>query len=63
MALYRTQYIAAWKKFLPGVTVRDFSNPAQSASALTRLSDKQNSPVKLILARAAMETSWITRPN
>ncbi|WP_218645285.1 type VI secretion system membrane subunit TssM [Aquitalea sp. LB_tupeE] len=58
MALYRTQYIAAWKKFLPGVTVRDFSNPAQSASALTRLSDKQSSPVKLILARAAMETSW-----
>nr|WP_269461357.1 type VI secretion system membrane subunit TssM [Aquitalea magnusonii] len=58
MELYRKQYIAAWKKFLPGVTVRDFSNPAQSASALTRLSDKQNSPVKLILARAAMETSW-----
>ncbi|WP_293766821.1 type VI secretion system membrane subunit TssM [uncultured Aquitalea sp.] len=58
MTLYRAQYIAAWKKFLPGVTVRDFSNTAQSASALTRLADKQNSPVKLILARAAMETAW-----
>ncbi|RQO77694.1 type VI secretion system membrane subunit TssM [Aquitalea sp. FJL05] len=58
MALYRAQYIAAWKKFLPGVTTRDFTSPAQSASALTRLADKQNSPVKLILARAAVETAW-----
>ncbi|MBA4710291.1 type VI secretion system membrane subunit TssM [Aquitalea magnusonii] len=58
MALYRAQYIAAWKKFLPGVTTRDFTSPAQSASALTRLADKQTSPVKLILARAAVETAW-----
>ncbi|UTH76608.1 type VI secretion system membrane subunit TssM [Chromobacterium sp. IIBBL 290-4] len=57
-ALYRAQYIAAWHKFLAGVVVRDITNPAQSASAMTRLSDKQNSPIKLILARAAQETSW-----
>ncbi|AXE35875.1 type VI secretion system membrane subunit TssM [Chromobacterium phragmitis] len=57
-ALYRAQYIAAWHKFLSGVVVRDITNPAQSASAMTRLSDKQNSPIKLILARAALETSW-----
>lgn len=57
-ALYRGQYAAAWKKFLIGVTTRDFSNPAQSASAMARLSDKQSSPIKLVLARAAMETAW-----
>lgn len=57
-ALYRSQYIAAWHKFLAGVVVRDIANPAQSASAMTRLADKQNSPIKLILARAAQETSW-----
>ncbi|MGC0155628.1 type VI secretion system membrane subunit TssM [Chromobacterium vaccinii] len=57
-ALYRAQYIAAWHKFLAGVVVRDIANPAQSASAMARLSDKQNSPIKLILARAAQETAW-----
>ncbi|KUM03188.1 type VI secretion system membrane subunit TssM [Chromobacterium subtsugae] len=57
-ALYRAQYIAAWHKFLQGVVVRDITNPAQSASAMTRLSDKQNSPIRLILARAAQETAW-----
>ncbi|OWY37113.1 type VI secretion protein [Xenophilus sp. AP218F] len=57
-ALYRAQYSAAWKKFLMGVAVRDFATPAQSASGMTRLADKQNSPIKVLLTRAAAETSW-----
>ncbi|EEG07486.1 type VI secretion system membrane subunit TssM [Pseudogulbenkiania ferrooxidans] len=57
-AQYRAAYIDGWKRFLQGVTVRDFTSPAQSASAMTRLSDRETSPIKLILVRAAMETAW-----
>ncbi len=57
-AMYRSAYIASWKNFLQGVTVRDFTSPAQAASAMTRLAERETSPIKLILARAATETSW-----
>lgn len=58
MALYQAQYAEQWKKFLQGIAIRDFTSPAQTASALARLSDPKTSPVKLILARAATETAW-----
>ncbi len=57
-AQFRAAYSTSWKKFLQGVTVRDFTSPAQSASAMTRLADRENSPIKLILIRAATETAW-----
>ncbi|MDN0083408.1 type VI secretion system membrane subunit TssM [Crenobacter sp. SG2305] len=56
--LYRNEYVTEWKKFLQGVTIRDFSGPAQSASAMSRLADLQTSPIKLLLSRAAFETAW-----
>lgn len=58
IALYKQHYTQAWSRFLQGITVRDLRSPAQSASAMTRLADRQSSPVKLILVRAAYETSW-----
>jgi type VI secretion system protein ImpL len=57
-AQYRAAYIDSWKRFLQGVTVRDFTGPAQSASAMTRLADRETSPIKLILMRATTETAW-----
>ncbi len=56
--LYKQQYTLIWSRFLQGITLRDMQSPAQSASAMTRLADRQNSPIKLILTRAAYETSW-----
>ncbi|WP_047391520.1 type VI secretion system membrane subunit TssM [Chitinibacter sp. ZOR0017] len=56
--LYRQEYAAEWKKFLQGVIVRDFSGLPAASNAISKLSDVQQSPVKLILARAVQETAW-----
>lgn len=57
-ALYRQEYIAEWKKFLQGVVIRDFNNISNAGNGIAQLADTQNSPVKLILVRAAFETAW-----
>lgn len=57
-ALYKADYIREWKKFLQGVAVQDFGSIDAAAQSLAKLSDAQNSPIRLILARAAQETSW-----
>ncbi|WP_240929209.1 type VI secretion system membrane subunit TssM [Iodobacter violaceini] len=57
-ALYRLEYAAEWKKFLQGVVIRDFNDLPFAGNAIGQLADMQNSPVKLILARAAFETAW-----
>jgi len=56
--LYRSQYIAQWKQFVQGIVVKDFSSPAEAASAMVQLSDPAASPIKLLLNRVAQETSW-----
>lgn len=58
MALYRADYIKEWEKFLQGVVFHPYSDPERAANALGRFGDPQSSPIKLILARAAQETSW-----
>jgi len=58
MSLYRAQYINQWTKFVQGIAIQNFTSPAQAASALTRLDDPANSPVKLLLNRVAFETAW-----
>lgn len=56
--LYRAQYIIQWKQFVQGIVVKDFSSPAEAASAMVQLSDPAASPIKLLLNRVAIETSW-----
>lgn len=58
MALYQADYAKEWEKFLQGVAVHGFSDLDRAAIALGRFADAQNSPIKLILVRAAFETSW-----
>jgi type VI secretion system protein ImpL len=58
-ALYRQDYAEAWTDFLEGLTIA--ANPgsiAQASRMLERLGDPRNSPLKLVLQRAAYETSW-----
>ncbi|WP_035055130.1 type VI secretion system membrane subunit TssM [Andreprevotia chitinilytica] len=57
-ALYRADYAAEWKKFLQGIVVKDINGLPRAAEVIGRLADKDNSPIKLILVRAAFETSW-----
>ena len=58
MAMYQAEYIKEWEKFIQGVAVHSFGSLDRAASALGRFGDSQNSPIKLILARAALETTW-----
>lgn len=57
-ALYKADYIREWKKFLQGIAVQDFGSIDAAAQSLAKLSDAQNSAIKLILSRAAQETAW-----
>ena len=57
-ALYRAEYAAEWKKFLQGLVVQDLGDLNKTASAVGRLGDGTNSPLKRILQRAAFETAW-----
>ena len=58
MAMYQADYIKEWERFIQGVAVHSFSDLDRAAVALGRFSDPQNSPIKLVLARAAFETAW-----
>jgi len=57
-ALYRTEYAQEWKKFLQGLAVHELGDLAKTATALGRMGDTGNSPLKRILQRAAFETAW-----
>jgi len=57
-ALYKADYAREWKKFLQGVAIQDFGSVQNAVEVLTKLSDAQNSAIKLIFAKAAYETAW-----
>lgn len=56
--LYKADYIKEWERFLSGVALLGFETPDKSATTLGRLAAIQTSPIKLLLQRAAAETSW-----
>jgi type VI secretion system protein ImpL len=57
-ALYKADYRQAWDAFLQGLGILGFGDPLGAAAALGRLGDPAHSPLKLILARVALETAW-----
>jgi type VI secretion system protein ImpL len=57
-ALYKADYAREWKKFLQGVTIQDFGTLEAAVQSLAKLSDAQNSAIKLIFVKAAYETAW-----
>ena len=57
-ALYKAEYAREWKKFLQGIAIQDFASLERAAQSLGKLSDTQNSALKIILVKAAYETSW-----
>ena len=56
--LYKADYAREWQNFLLGVAVHPFSDFDRASAALGKFADPQNSPIKLILAKAGYETSW-----
>mgnify|MGYP001260875545 CR=1 FL=1 len=58
MSLYKADYAREWTRFLTGIAIMNFDTPEKAAEALGRLGDLQRSPIRLIFARAALETSW-----
>lgn len=57
-ALYRDDFARAWTVFVQGVAVLEQGGLAETADALARLADPLSSPIRLLLARMAHETSW-----
>ena len=57
-ALYKVEYASEWKKFMQGIAIADFGSLENAARSLGKLSDPKNSALKLILNKAAYETSW-----
>ena len=57
-ALYKSDYVREWRKFLQGLAVNDFPNLETASVRLGKLGDGQQSPIKKIIARAAYETAW-----
>lgn len=57
-ALYRADYAKAWMAFLHGLTVAAPDGITRAEQTLARLSNPQNSPIKIVLQRAAFETAW-----
>ncbi|MDR2031160.1 MAG: type VI secretion system membrane subunit TssM [Azoarcus sp.] len=57
-ALYRADYAKAWMSFLRGLAVAGLDDLTRAERGLARLSDTQNSPIKIVLQRAAFETAW-----
>jgi type VI secretion system protein ImpL len=57
-ALYKADYIREWEKFLQGVAIQDFASLDIAVQSLAKLSDAQNSAIKLIFTKAAFETAW-----
>lgn len=56
--LYKAEFVREWKKFIQGVAIQDFGSLDVAAQSLGKLADSQNSPLKLIIAKAAYETAW-----
>lgn len=57
-AVYKAEYAREWKKFLQGVAIQEFGSLENAALSLGKLADPQNSPLRLVLAKAAYETAW-----
>ena len=58
VALYKQEYIAEWKKFLNGMYYAKAAQFSQQAKMIDVLGEPQNSPIRTLLERVAIETNW-----
>jgi type VI secretion system protein ImpL len=56
--LYKTEYVAEWRKFVQGVAIADFATFELATERMNRLGDLQNSPIRGLLQVLFDQTSW-----
>lgn len=58
VALYKQEYIAEWKKFLNGIYYAKAPQFSQQSKNIDILGEPQNSPIRILFERIAIETNW-----
>ncbi|MCM5679803.1 type VI secretion system membrane subunit TssM [Schlegelella sp. S2-27] len=58
IAMYKTEYVREWQKFMQGVTVQQFGSFDQAVSRMNRLGDPAASPIGRLMQTLYDETSW-----
>jgi len=58
VALYKTEYVQEWQKFLQGVGVKEFGSFEQAVPRMNRLGDAAASPVGKLVQALYDQTSW-----
>ncbi|WP_436872652.1 type VI secretion system membrane subunit TssM [Acinetobacter haemolyticus] len=58
VALYKQEYVAEWKKFLNGIYYAKADKFDQQVKHIDVLGEPQNSPIRVLLQRIAVETNW-----
>ena len=57
-ALYKQEYIAEWRKFLNGIHYAKADQFSQQVKNIDILGEPQNSPIRILMDRIAIETNW-----
>ncbi|MFG0589242.1 type VI secretion system membrane subunit TssM [Acinetobacter sp. YQ_14] len=58
VALYKQEYVAEWKKFLNGIYYAKADQFSQQVKTIDVLGEPENSPIRALLQRIAIETNW-----
>ena len=58
VAMYKTEYVREWQRFMQGVDIAPFDNFGQAQEAMNRLGDPRNSPVATVFRTLYDQTSW-----
>lgn len=58
LSLYQQEYVSEWKKFLNGIHYAKTDQFNQQVKQLDLLGEPQNSPIRKLLQRIAVETNW-----
>lgn len=56
--MYKAEYAKEWKKFMQGITIRDFGTFDKAVSSMNRLGDPLSSPLNKLMQTLYRETSW-----
>jgi type VI secretion system protein ImpL len=56
--MYKTEYIAEWKKFMQGITINDFGTFENAAASMNKLGDPAASPLNTLMQTLFRQTSW-----
>lgn len=56
--MYKNEYVAEWKKFMQGITIKDFENFKTGVQNMNRIGDPATSPVRKVMQTLYDETSW-----